>query len=413
VLSKLLYNIFISLYAAAVFCAAPFYTKANHWLQGRKNWRKQLRQIKFGNGKRIWFHCASLGEFEQARPVIEKLKQQEPSIEIILTFFSSSGYEVRKNYSAATLVTYLPLDTKQNASDFLDILTPDIALFVKYEFWFHFLFELKKRKTPVILFSAAFREEQIFFKWYGSFFRQMLFTFSKIFVQTEQSKHLLESVKIKSEVVKDTRFDRVWQVAHQGKKFSAVEKFKNETNIFVAGSTWLPDEEFIIQLHNENLLPGYKWIIAPHQITAGRIKDLLKAFGSRAITLTSLNDKHAHYFDVLIVDTIGDLSSLYQFGNIAYVGGGFNYSVHNILEAAVYGIPIVFGPNHKKSVEAVALQKLGGAFSFTKYPELKKVVLEIDSTENKSGRIAQRYVEENLGGSLRITDYVTELLSKK
>ena len=243
----LLYDLFLFFYRVGITLASPFNSKAKLWIEGRKDWQEKLQNLQSAKEKRIWIHCASLGEFEQARPLIEKLKSQEPKPQLILTFFSPSGYEIRKNYEHADVVMYLPHDTKANAKAFLDLVKPDVALFVKYEFWFHYLNELKQRDIPTILFSSVFRSEQVFFKWYGSFFRNMLTKFSKVFVQNEQSKQLLQTISIASEVCFDTRFDRVYQVAQNRKPFPLVEKFKGSSKILIAGSTWPRDEDFLAQ----------------------------------------------------------------------------------------------------------------------------------------------------------------------
>lgn len=385
---------------------SPFNSKAKLWIEGRKNWREQLNQLGEKKGKRTWIHCASLGEFEQARPVIERLKSEARShkSEIIITFFSPSGYEIRKNYDVADWVVYLPLDTKKNAKEFIGMVKPDLALFVKYEFWFHYLNELMYRKTPVILFSSAFRENQIFFKWYGGLFRSMLSMFSKIFVQNEESKVLLKSISIDSEIAFDTRFDRVWQIAENKKSFPVIKKFKADSKIFIAGSTWKYDEDLVVECIKEKLLNGYKYIIAPHNIEQTRIDKLIRDISLKARRFSELNNDNAIETDVVIIDNIGNLASLYSYAEIAYVGGGFNASVHNILEAAVYGIPVLFGPNHQKSLEAKELFQ----FNVHDYPSLKNALVELanENTRTQIGGRNKKFVEERLGGTKRVMEAV-------
>jgi 3-deoxy-D-manno-octulosonic-acid transferase len=410
VFSLFLYNISIQFYWFSVYCASFFNAKAKLWIDGRKNWGCGLTQIKPTDGKRVWIHCASLGEFEQARPVIENLKAQSSSskVEIIITFFSSSGYEIRKNYEGADLVVYLPLDTKANAQKFIECIKPDVVLFVKYEFWFHSLNVLKKQNVPVILFSSVFRENQIFFHWYGRLFREMLGMFSKIFVQNTESKELLERISIKSEVAFDTRFDRVHQVANAHKSFPAIEKFKGSSKILVAGSTWKHDEELIIDCINQGVLKEYKYIIAPHNIDHNRIDEITSSIKTRTIRFSELNEKNAAEYDVVIIDSIGQLASIYSYGEIAYIGGGFNASVHNILEAAVYGIPVLFGPNFKKSLEAKQLL----SYPVNDFNSFKNALLklEIENERIATGQKGKKFIEDRLGGTERIVEEVNHYL---
>lgn len=336
---------------------------------------------------------------------MEQLRQERKDDAIILTFFSPSGFEIRKNYEGVDLVAYLPLDTPQNASEFISALNPDIAFFVKYEFWFNHLTELRKRNTPVILFSAVFRPNQVFFKWYGSLFRRMLSLFSHILVQNSESQALLKSIGLNADVAGDTRFDRVFQIAQIRKQFPLVEQFKGASNIFIAGSTWQHDEELLIQLINENLLTGYKFIIAPHNINQERIHELIKSLAPAAITFSALNTQNAGTAQVLIIDNIGNLASLYAYGNIAYVGGGFNASVHNILEAVVYEIPVLFGPNHQKSEEAKELIKLGLAFTINDYNSLNEKIRYAVShlvTDSLYKLKVKSYISNHLGGTRQV-----------
>ncbi len=406
-----IYNLGIRFYYAGIYCASFFNPKAKFWIHGRKNWKSNALDLAAHTGKRLWFHCASLGEFEQARPVIEKIKAENPSSVIILTFFSPSGYGVRKNYESADLITYLPLDTKQNAKEFIELINPDVALFVKYEFWYHFLNELNQRNIPVIIFSSAFRKEQIFFKWYGGLFREMLGMFSKIFVQSKQSQDLLSSISIKSEVASDTRFDRVHQIAENHQSFPAIERFKIGSKLFIAGSTWQKDEDLILQCINNDLLKEYKYILAPHQTDRNRISALRKKIKLRCTLFSELTLLNAAATDVVIVDTIGHLASLYYYAEIAYIGGGFNAGVHNVLEAAVYGMPIIFGPHYHKSLEAIELKKLFAAFDVSSYEEFKNTLASLTEGDQRreifAALKAKQYVKDNLGGTETIVDYVS------
>jgi 3-deoxy-D-manno-octulosonic-acid transferase len=404
VFSIFIYNLSIFFYQLAVKVAAPFSSKALAWIDGRKNlpdWNKLTNK----KGKRIWFHCASLGEFEQARPLIEKFRNDNKEHAILLTFFSPSGYEIRKNYEAADLVAYLPLDTAANAEAFIGQAKPDLVFFVKYEFWYHYLATLKKNRVPVVLFSAVFRKQQVFFKWYGSLFRNMLQNFTTIFVQNEESKALLQTININSTVAFDTRFDRVYQIAGARKTFAAVEKFKGDKKILIAGSTWPADEELLIPFILNNSLPGYKFIIAPHQIEAERMHALYAQIKQRAVRFSELNETNALTAEVLLIDNMGNLASLYAYGDIAYIGGGFNASVHNVLEATVYGIPVLFGPNYKKAEEAKELVKANLAFEVTSYAAITEKIRYAAShlvTDQLYKLNMKSFVEKRLGGTEQI-----------
>ena len=401
-ISLRLYNTFIAVYWLSIYVASFFNEKAKQWIAGRKYWQCGLGAIELKEGKRIWFHCASLGEFEQARPVIEKLRHERKQDIIIITFFSPSGYEVQKNYKHADLVTYLPLDTICNAKEFIKCLNPDIVLFVKYEFWFHYLNELKNKNIPVILFSSVFRRNQIFFKWYGGFFRNMLNLFTKIFVQNSQSKELLKSISVDAQVAFDTRFDRVFQIAENRKLFPLLEKFKASSKILIAGSTWKKDEELILQTIKENVLRGYKYIITPHNIDEKGIEEIIKSIPLNAKRFSALTETNAVETDAVIIDNIGNLSSLYAYGDIAYIGGGFNASVHNVLEAAVYGIPVLFGPNFKKTEEAKELIELSGAFNVESFADLKQKLLAEIPTGESTKPVLEKYIKNHLGGTEEI-----------
>ena len=400
-LSIFFYNIAIYCYGLALRLAAPFNNRARLWVDGRKN-EPNWSKLNLKSGKRIWFHCASLGEFEQARPLIERLRNERKEDTIILTFFSPSGFEIRKNYEGADLVAYLPLDTPENAGTFIARLKPDLVFFVKYEFWFNYLNQLKNQNIPVILFSAVFRPNQVFFKWYGGLFRQILKTFSHIFVQNNSSKVLLENIGIKASVANDTRFDRVYQIAQSRKSFPLVELFKSNAKIFIAGSTWQRDEELLIKLINENILPDYKFIIAPHNINPARVDEIINELKPAAVRFSALSAENVVTSKVIVVDNIGNLASLYTYADIAYIGGGFNASVHNILEAAINNIPVLFGPHHQKSEEAKELVALQLAFTISDYDGLNEKIRYAVShlvTDSLYKLKVKDYMQAHLGGS--------------
>lgn len=404
-LSLLVYNIGIYCYWLGIFVASFFNQQAALWIDGRKYWRCRLMELDFGTGRRVWFHCASLGEFEQARPVIEKWRAENPTDITILTFFSPSGYEIRKNYPGANFVLYLPLDTPRSVTHFIKYVKPDIALFVKYEFWYNYISTLHQQHIPVILFSAVFRSNQVFFKWYGGLFRNLLGKYSSILVQNNQSAQLLQQIGITSVVVPDTRFDRVYQIAQTPKQFAAIDIFKGSNKVLIAGSTWLRDEELLLQLINENTLSGFKYILAPHNINRARITELVSLLKVNALRFSELTTDNAATATVIIVDNIGNLSSLYAYGELAYVGGGFNTSVHNVLEAAVYNIPVVFGPNHHKAEEAKELIELGVAYSINDYSSFNEkiryavthLITDYDIKLKLKG-----YFDSKLGGALQV-----------
>lgn len=399
----LLYNIGILLYSLLIRLTSPFNLKAKQFVTGRKNWKTRLQGQIEKDAKYIWFHCASLGEFEQGRPVIEEIRKQFPKFKIVLTFFSPSGYEIRKNYAGADIIMYLPLDTKKNAETFINMLKPEKVFFIKYEFWHHYISELKRANIPLYIFSAIFREQQQFFKntpW-GLWLRKSLFNFEHFFVQNNKSAELLKGIGLSNiSVAGDTRFDRVASIAKAVKEIPAVEKFKRGQQLIIAGSTWKPDEELLIEFINQNT--NTKFIIAPHEVSEANINRIHQMLKRPAISFSKVDESDICRYDVLVIDSIGLLSSVYKYGNIAYIGGGFGVGIHNILEAATFGMPIVFGPNFTRFKEAVDLVSLGGAFSISNYKQLKqnlnalitdKKHLDLSSEKNKN------YVEKNVGST--------------
>ncbi len=425
------YNIGIFFYRLSIFIASFFNEKAKKWIAGRRDVFEKIEE-KFNNQRTanneqiIWFHCASLGEFEQGRPLIEKLKTENSKLKILVTFFSPSGYEIRKNYKGADYVFYLPMDSKANAEKFLEIINPSIAVFVKYEFWFHYLSELNKRRVPTFLISANFREEQIFFKWYGSFFRQMLKFFTHIFVQNENSKKLLEKINIQNVSVSgDTRFDRVFSTMQASEEIPLIEKFKNGKKLLIAGSTWEEDEKIISNLKSQispqndgvrNFVrTNLKLIIAPHEVNEKNIQRIVGLFPNsiRYSHLTTTNNEQQITNSCLIIDNVGMLSRLYRYGDIAYVGGAFGKSLHNILEPAAFGLPVLFGPNHQKFREAAELIEKGGAFSIANSKELNKKIkflLHDEMILKIASEMSRNFVRSNIGATQKIMEKIQKIL---
>ena len=408
IIIRQLYSLAIVSYGLLIRLISPFNKKANLWISGRKDFFKKLELSFKKNETIIWFHCASLGEFEQARPLLESLKNQYSGIKILITFFSPSGYEARKNYKEADYIFYLPLDTKQNAEKFIKIVNPKIVFFIKYEFWFHYLNTLNQKKTPTFLVSANFRATQLFFHWYGISFHRILNLFTHIFVQNKTSLELLNSININTATIcGDTRFDRVYTISQEVKKIPLLDAFKQNCKLFIVGSSWPFDEELLIKLINEKTFPeNFKIIIVPHEPREKDIQKILKHCQVKTLRFSNANEKNIADSKVLIIDSIGLLSSLYQYADIAYVGGGFGKGIHNILEPATFGMPIVFGPNYKKFAEAMDLVKLGGAFSISSYKELKdniSFLLSDDMVIKIASEISGNYVRMNKGATEKIT----------
>ena len=399
----LLYKVGIFIYSLLVRVSSVFNEKAKLFVRGRKNWEEILTQKIDVNSKYIWFHCSSLGEFEQGRPVIEELKQQYPEYKIILTFFSPSGFEIRKNYPLADVVSYLPLDTKHNASTFLNIVKPEKAFFVKYEYWYFYISELKRKNIPLYIISAIFRENQQFFKntpW-AKWYRKMLFQVEHLFVQNEKSGDLLKSIGISGYTISgDTRFDRVAAIASGSKEIPIVDKFRGNSPLIVAGSTWKPDEELLVEFINQSA--DVRFIIAPHEVSANNINRIHQLLKKPAISFSKVSESEIDRFQVLIIDSVGLLSSLYRYGNIAYIGGGFGVGIHNILEAATFGLPVIFGPNYKRFKEAVDLTSEGGSVSISNFIELRQALNNLIEDENalkNASEICKNYVAKNVGST--------------
>ncbi|MCA5004205.1 3-deoxy-D-manno-octulosonic acid transferase [Sphingobacterium bovistauri] len=406
---RLLYDLGIWLYGIVLHLISPFHPKAKLWTNGRKDILKRISQTVEHGQKHIWFHFASLGEFEQGRSVLEQIKTKFPDEKIILTFFSPSGFEIRKNTNLADYVFYLPEDTSKNAKAFIDIIQPKFVIFTKYEYWYHYFKELKKRDIRLLMISAIFREDQIFFKPYGGFFRSILHHVSYFFAQNMDSVHMLKWINItKAGLAGDTRFDRVVELPNQHKTIPQVEKFCRANKIIVTGSTWKPDEELLKQLANDN--PQWKFILAPHEIHKGHIDDIVKLFGDVLLfsQFESYTEEQIQSSKILIVDNIGMLSSLYYYADITYIGGGFGVGIHNTLEAATYGKPIIFGPKYEKYQEAIDLVTLIAGFSISNYEELKQVFdsLQEEQFLKEASESAKKYVQQRAGATQIIMKYL-------
>ena len=407
---RLLYNIAIYLYNGIIIVASPFNRKAARWITGRRGWKRDLKEKVKNHNRIIWFHCSSLGEFEQGRPVIEMIREKYSDCSILLTFFSPSGYEIRKNSPLADIVSYLPSDRPGNARAFLDIVQPEAVFFVKYEFWSNFITGVSRRSVPLYLISAIFRPEQYFFRWYGGFFRSILGKFTHVFVQDERSFELLAGIGIsRVTITGDTRFDRVSAIASAAKNLPLIEAFSNGERVLIAGSSWSREEEILTGYINDHP-DSLKWIFAPHEISPANIERLE----------ARLKVKTARYSDagkdlsearVLIIDNIGILSSAYRYGSLAVIGGGFGKGIHNILEAACWGIPVLFGPNHSRFREALDLLDRKAAFCFRDYGEFK-ALLEALLHDNKllesASRAAENYIRSNIGATGKIIELTFE-----
>lgn len=412
-----LYKLFIFLFGASIRLSAHFNSKSQAFLSGRENLLNDLAsKINDDKSPLIWIHCASLGEFEQGRPIIEKLKTDFPAYKILLTFFSPSGYEVQKNYVHADYVFYLPLDTESNAQQFISITKPVLAIFVKYEFWHFFCHELKKKNIPLISISSIFRPDQLYFKPWGKFYKNILYTFDHFFVQNEESVELLKSINITNcTLAGDTRFDRVYQIVEKGDPIPIAEKFKNDEKVFVIGSCWEDDMEVLIPFINDHVA-FIKFIIAPHEITEDFISHIENSINVNCVRYSTATHIDTNEYRVLIIDNVGMLSRLYRYGEFAFVGGGFSVGLHNILEAACYGIPIFFGNrNYQKYEEANQLINRGGAFEVADFPDLKKKYdwLSMPNALSQIQEITRGYVEENLGATEKIMTYCKPLLEIK
>ncbi len=405
-----LYNLIVSIARFFLQIIARFNKKIKLFVEGRKDTFQNLIENISKTDKVIWIHCASLGEFEQGRPIIEKIRKEYSNHKIVLTFFSPSGYEVRKNYDEVDVVCYLPLDTKSNAIKFIDLVHPEIAIFVKYEFWPNILKELKRKSVETILVSGIFRKSQSFFRPFGSWMRNSLQNFSHFFVQDINSEKLLASIGFHNVTVSgDTRFDRVYEITKQNNHLDYIETFKQQQLTFVAGSTWKEDEELIIDYINNKASEDEKFIIAPHNIDAKEISELKNSLNKKTVLFSDKENQDLKNSQVFIIDTIGILTKIYSYADIAYVGGGFKTGLHNILEPATFGIPIIIGPEYDKFREAVELVNEGGCFVVYSKEEfdgqLKELFTDADD-RIKKGEITKNFISQNIGATNIILDYI-------
>jgi 3-deoxy-D-manno-octulosonic-acid transferase len=401
----LIYNIGIGLYFCAIYVASFFNKKAKLWLTGRNN----VIYKKFE--KSLWFHFASLGEFEQGRPLLEQARKNQPEIKIVVTFFSPSGYEIRKNTPLADAVYYLPLDTAANARKFIEAIKPSAAIFTKYEYWYHYFNELHQKEIPLYVISGIFRPDQVFFKWYGGLHRKMLGFVTYFFVQDIASKELLQTLGITNvEVSGDTRFDRVWANAQHPTELPVINQFKNNHKLFIAGSTWPDDEALVATLVKD--YADWKFIFAPHEIGEDKIEKLISLLPLNSVIRYSqieTNQISLNNYQTLIIDNIGMLSSLYQYADVAFIGGGFGVGIHNTLEAAAFGLPVIFGPNYDKFKEAKDLISIKGGYSINDEPELKATVAYITEDiqrYNETCQVVKDYVKQNTGATKTIADHI-------
>ena len=399
------YNIVIYLYLLGVAVYSLFNEKVRKMWRGERAAFRVLREKVDPNAKYVWFHAASLGEFEQGRPLMEQMRRERPDLKILLTFFSPSGYEVRKNYEGADIVCYLPLDTITNARRFLRTVRPVMAFFIKYEFWYNYLHILKHRGVPVYSVSSIFRPDQVFFKWYGCQYGRVLHCFTHFFVQNEQSRELLGQIGITEvTVVGDTRFDRVLQIKEQARQLPVVERFVGEApKVFVAGSSWPPDEDIFIRYFREH--PEWKLIIAPHVIGEAHLQQIERLLEGRKVVRYTKASEGVEGAEVLIIDCFGLLSSIYHYGSVAYIGGGFGVSIHNTVEAAVWGVPVIFGPNNQKFQEAQELKACGGGLEINDYDDFARLMDRFTADEaalREAGRSAGNYVTGKAGATQKI-----------
>ncbi len=414
-----LYNILILVAGFVLEITALFNKKIKLFIDGRKQTFFELQQAISETDEVIWMHCASLGEFEQGRPIIEKLKLKFPNKKVVLTFFSPSGYEVRKNYENADMVCYLPLDSAQNAKKFLEIVHPNLAIFVKYEFWPNFLKELKTRNIETLLISGIFRKNQSFFNWYGGWMRKSLIAFSHFFVQDKNSKQLLNSINFNNVTVSgDTRFDRVFEITQQSNKLPFIEEFIDNKYTLVAGSTWKEDEMMLVDYINNKASENEKFIIAPHNINPKDIAELKNSISKKTVlfseeSFNSAQDvKNLSDYQVFIIDTVGILTKIYSYADVAYVGGGYTKTgVHNVLEPATFGIPILIGPNYHKFNEALDLVKNKACFVVDDFNELSLQLdrfFQLNEMRTDAGKRAKKYVVDKTGATAKILEFITK-----
>ena len=414
-MNELLYRFVMFLYRLGAVVLSLGNGKAKKFVAGRKGLLNAIaRAFENEQNPVVWFHCASLGEFEQGRNLMERFRELFPGYKILVTFFSPSGYESKKDYQGADYIFYLPFDTPRNAREFIKITKPKMAFFVKYEFWFFYLKILNQQQIPTFLVSGIFRKDQVFFRGYGGFYRTWLRFFTYFFVQDDTSKNLLEGAGLRNcTVAGDTRFDRVWQICQKSRALPIAENFKNNGQLMVIGSSWPEDMELLLPLINDPDI-DLKYIIAPHEIEAGKIDKLEKQIRAKTIRYSKAGEKGTSDHKVLIIDNVGLLSSLYRYGEIAYIGGAFGEGLHNILEAATFGVPLFFGrsSSNAKYREAVELTSLGGAFEMGDADELElniRAMLADEAKRKKAGKVASGYVRSNTGATETIVNFLKQM----
>ena len=410
-----MYSLAIYLYMFGVIVASLFNKKARLITKGHINTFRILRHQIDKNARYVWFHAASLGEFEQGRPLMERFRRDHPEYKILLTFFSPSGYEVRKNYEGADVICYLPFDTPGNVLSFFRLVHPEMAFFIKYEFWLNFMQACYRRKIPVYSVSSIFRPNKVFFRWYGKGYSKVLRYVTHFFVQDEESRQLLSlrDVRDNVTVVGDTRFDRVLDICHQAKDLPLLERFASDAPfVFVAGSSWAPDEDLIVPYFNAH--PDMKLILAPHVISEEHLSQIENKLKRPSLRYTEATEDNVSKADCLIINCFGLLSSIYRYAHVAYVGGGFGAGIHNVPEAAVYGIPVLIGPNNKGFREAQDLLRLGGCFEITGQTLFNAVVSRLMSKKKlrqQCGAIGKHYIESNAGAADKIFQMIETFLS--
>lgn len=410
---RLLYDLGLKLYSWGLYGLALFHPKAKLWVKGRENiWENLSKQIDASRPV-VWMHCASLGEFEQGRPVLEQLRAAYPHYQIVLSFFSPSGYEIRKNYKQADVVCYLPLDTKSNAQRWLHLLQPKVAIFVKYEFWYHYLDQLKKNGCTSLLISATFRSSQVFFRFYGGFFRQILANFDRIFVQEEKDRHLLEPLQLSGvSVAGDTRIDRVLQLAEKAKDIPLIAKFTQGHPLLILGSSWPPEEKLLADFLPHTSQQDWKFLLAPHDISEAHLAAIEKVLPLTCLRFSQAKGADLPAYDALLIDNIGMLSSLYRYGRIAFIGGGFGAGIHNTLEPIAFGLPVIFGPRYHKFAEAEALVASGGAFAIEDAVELGQVLkgLQEEKAYQQASEQALSYLKIHQGATKKVFAFLESVL---
>lgn len=410
---QFLYNSIIYLASGLLSIVALFSPKIKLFVEGRKGVFSVLKSAIADSDRVFWVHCASLGEFEQGRPVIEKLKKEYPEHKIVLTFFSPSGYEVQKKYALADVVVYLPMDTVSNAKQFLDLVHPSVAIFVKYEFWPNLLRELSNKDIPTILVSGIFREDQLFFKNYGSWMKSKLNAFTYFFLQDQNSADLLKSIGFENNIVcGDTRFDRVYDILSRDNQLDYIQEFVSDAYVLVAGSTWLEDEDLLMEYILNKSSSNEKFIIAPHNIKSEGVQRLKDVLGNQSVLFSNRDGKDLSEFKVFIIDTVGILTKIYSYADIAYVGGGYTKSgIHNVLEPATFGVPVVVGPNFKRFREAKDLISLGGCVSTFDQNSVDETLLKFRDeslVRAEKGQIALSYIKESLGASDKVLSFIED-----